>query len=99
MSEPLESGRFLRILTGIDPYIYKGPLRWADLSLKGPKVVARLHDLAGSREQPVAITLTRSMELCSHTGDVSAYRQGARLNFLRPGKPVENRFFESFKAG
>ena len=28
-----------------------------------------------------------------------AYRNGIQLNFIRPGKPVENGFIESFNAG
>ncbi len=35
-------------------------------------------------------------EFASRALDVWAYRHGIRLDFLRPGKPVENVFIESF---
>ncbi len=30
--------------------------------------------------------------------DAWAYRQGVKLDFIRPGKPVENAFIESFNS-
>jgi putative transposase len=98
MSERLEGGRYFRILTVIDQFSRECPLLWTDLSLTGPKVVACLDVLAGTRGLPLAITLDNGSEFCSRAMDVWAYRNGVKLDFIRPGRPVENGYIESFNG-
>jgi putative transposase len=98
MSERLEGGRYFRILTVIDQFTREYPLLWADLSLTGQKVVACLDVLAASRGLPVAITVDNGAEFCSRAMDVWAYQNGVKLDFIRPGWPVENGYIESFNG-
>jgi transposase InsO family protein len=44
------------------------------------------------------ITVDNGSEFCSRAMDSWAYRRGVRLDFIRPGKPVENPFIESFNG-
>ena len=37
-------------------------------------------------------------EFAGRALDVWAYRNGVRLEFIRPGKPIENAFMESFNG-
>ena len=37
-------------------------------------------------------------EFASRALDAWAYREGVKLDFIRPGKPVENAFIESFNG-
>ncbi len=98
MSERFENGRYFRILTIIDQFSRECPLLWADLSLTGPKVVACLGVLAGTRGLPMVITVDNGSEFCSRAMDVWSYRNGVKLDFIRPGRPVENGFIESFNG-
>lgn len=98
MSERFENGRSFRILTIIDPFSRECPLLWADFSLTGPKVVACLDVLAGTRGLPMAITVDNGSEFCSRAMDVWSYRNGVKIDFIRPGRPVENGLIESFNG-
>jgi putative transposase len=70
----------------------------ADGSLTGKRVVDVLERLAGSRGKPETITVDNGSEFCSRALDDWAYRNGVKLDFIRPGKPVENGFIESFNG-
>jgi putative transposase len=45
-----------------------------------------------------AITVDHGTEFTSKALDERAYRRGVALDFIRPGKPVENAFIESFNG-
>jgi putative transposase len=47
---------------------------------------------------PESIALDNGPELTSRAVDAWAYRRGIRLEFIRPGRPVENAFIESFNG-
>jgi putative transposase len=42
------------------------------------------------------ITVDNGPEFAGKAMDEWAYRRGVKLNFIRPGKPMENAFAESF---
>ena len=44
------------------------------------------------------ITVDNGPEFAGKALDEWAYRRGVKLNFIRPGKPVENAFAESFNG-
>jgi putative transposase len=44
------------------------------------------------------ITLDNGPEFQSRALDAWAHQRGVRLNFIRPGKPVENAYIESFNG-
>ena len=98
MSERFENGSYFRVLTIIDQFSRECPLLWADVSLSGLKVVACLERLARIRGVPQAITVDNGVEFCSRAVDAWAYQAGVKLDFIRPGKPAENGFIESFNG-
>ena len=70
----------------------------ADRSLTGIKVAAALTPIVGRRGAPVAITVDNGGEFVSRAMDAWAYAHDVRLEFIRPGRPVENAFIESFNG-
>jgi putative transposase len=98
MSDVLENGQRFRILTIVDQFSRECPLLEADQSLTAPKVIACLERLKASRGLPQAITVDNGTEFYSRAMDAWAYRNNVKLDFIRPGKPVENAFIESFNG-
>jgi putative transposase len=98
MHDVLETGRRFRILTLVDQFSRECPLLEADHSLTAPKVIAGLERLRIERGLPTAITVDNGSEFASRAMDAWAYRNGVKLDFIRPGKPVENAFIESFNG-
>ena len=47
---------------------------------------------------PVSITVDNGTEFASKAMDVWAYQYRVQLDFIRPGKPVENSYIESFNG-
>ena len=47
---------------------------------------------------PKAVTVGNGAEFCSRAMDAWAHRTGVRLDFIRPGRPVENGLVESFNG-
>ena len=48
--------------------------------------------------RPRSITVDHGTEFMSRALEDWAYRRGVQLDFIRPGKPVENAFIESFNG-
>ncbi|WP_423200525.1 integrase core domain-containing protein [Cupriavidus sp. H19C3] len=50
----------------------------------------------GARGLPASITVDNGPEFAGKVLDAWAYEAGVTLSFIRPGKPVENAYIESF---
>lgn len=98
MSDRLVDGRAFRVLTVVDQFSRECPLLEADRSLTGRRVVECLDRLAWFAGKPESITVDNGSEFCSRVLDAWAYQHGVRLDFIRPGRPVENGFIESFNG-
>lgn len=98
MADRLANGGTFRVLTIVDQFSRECPLLEAGLSLSGRQVVECLERLALFRGLPEAITVDNGAEFCSKAVDAWAYKNGVKLDFIRPGKPVENGFIESFNG-
>ena len=92
------TGRRIRALTIVDDYSWECPAIEVDTSLGGVRVVGVLERLAETRGLPEVITVDNGPEFAGKALDEWAYRRGVKLNFIRPGKPVENAFAESFNG-
>jgi putative transposase len=57
-----------------------------------------MQKLTASRSSPLATTVDNGAEFCSRAMDAWAYQTGVKLDFIRPGRPVENGFVESFNG-
>ena len=90
------TGRRFRALVIIDNYSRECPVIEVDTSLGGRRVVDVLERLAEARGLPEVITIDNGPEFAGKVLDEWAYRHGVKLNFIRPGKPIENAYAESF---
>ena len=98
VSDALADGRRFRALTLVDAFTRECPVIEVDTSLPGERVVRVLDRLVSQRGVPAAITIDNGPELRGKALDAWAYRHGVRLEFITPGKPVENAYIESFNG-
>ena len=98
VSARLANGRWFRTLTVLDLYTRESLTLVADRSLTGVKVAAARSRVLQHRAAPQAITVDNGGEFVSRAMDAWAYAHTVRLDFIRPGKPVENAFIESFNG-
>ena len=98
VSDRLVDGRWFRVLTVVDQFTRECLLLLADSSLSGEKVATALEQVAAERGVPKSITVDNGSEFASRAMDAWSYRHGIHLDFIRPGKPVENGYIESFNG-
>jgi putative transposase len=99
VSDKLTDGRSYRILTIIDQFTRECVAMEADRSLYGRHVVAVLTRAIVERGQaPRSITLDNGSEFTGRALEAWAIQHGVQLCFIRPGRPVENGFIESFNG-
>jgi putative transposase len=98
VSDSIVTGRRFRALTIVDDYSRECPAIEVDTSLGGARVVSVLERLSETRGLPEAITIDNGPEFTGKVLDEWAYRKGVKLNFIRPGKPIENAYAESFNG-
>jgi putative transposase len=92
------TGRRFRALTIVDDYSRECPAIEVDTSLGARRVVQVLERLSETRGLPKVITTDNGPEFSGKVLDEWAYRKGVKLNFIRPGKPIENAYAESFNG-
>jgi putative transposase len=98
VSDSIVNGRRFRALAIVDDYSRECPAIEVDTSLGGARVVNVLERLSQTRGLPDVITLDNGPEFAGRHLDEWAFRNGVTLNFIRPGKPIENAFAESFNG-
>jgi putative transposase len=98
VSERLADGRWFRILTVVDQYTRECLCAYADRSQTGEKVSEQLERVIALRGAPESITSDNGGEFAGQAMDHWAHQAGVKLNFIRPGKPVENSYIESFNG-
>jgi putative transposase len=96
--DQLTSGRKFRVLTVIDKWNRQCIALHVDFALTGQSVVDALQDVGRAHGLPTAITVDHGTEFTSKVLDEWCYHNGVRLDFIRPGKPVENGMIESFNG-
>jgi len=67
-----------------------------DFGLSGAAVARVLERLAGTKGLPNAIVVDNGPEFAGRTLDLWAHQRGLQLDFITPGKPVQNAFVECF---
>jgi putative transposase len=98
VADTLLDGRRFRALTVVDNWSRHSPLIEADFTLTGTKVVVALERVVRLHGYPKMITVDNGSEFASRALDAWAYAHGVKLDFIRPGKPVENAVIESFNG-
>jgi putative transposase len=98
MHDTLADGRTFRVLNIVDDCTRECLAIEVDRSLPGARVVRVLERLATSVGLPKRIVLDNGPEFAGRTLDAWAYQRGVALCFIRPGKPIENAYVESFNG-
>ena len=96
IEDRLAIGRKLRCLTIVDTFTKESIAIEVDTSITGERVARVLDRISIARELPKYITVDNGPEFISLAMDGWAYRNAVKLNFSRPGKPVDNCYVESF---
>ena len=91
-------GRRFKIFVVIDLFTRECLSLVVDTSIGGARVARALGELVDVRGKPEAITVDNGPEFSGKVLDAWAYQVGVKLLFIRPGKPIENAFVESFNG-
>jgi putative transposase len=89
------SGRRFRVLTVVDDFTRECVLLYADFSIPGQAVTRSLDSIGFL---PKIFNIDNGSEFTGKTMDQWAHEKGIKLDFIRPGKPNENAFIESFNG-
>ena len=98
MSDALFNGRRFRALTMMDVCSRECLNIYADNRITGDIVVDILDSISYHRGLPERIRVDNGPEFISRALDNWAYENNIKLEFSRPGKPVDNVFIESFNG-
>jgi len=98
VSDGLANGRRLRCLTIVDDCTRECLAIEVDTSITGTRVKAVMERLADLRGLPRSITVDHGPEFEGQVLDAWAYAANVQLAFIRPGKPNENAYIESFNG-
>ena len=97
--DALADGRPFRVLTVVDQWSRQSPILEVASSLSGATVGDGARSrAAGGGTALRSITVDHGTEFMSRALEDWAYQRGVQLDFIRPGKPVENAFIESFNG-
>lgn len=93
------SGRRFRVLTVVDIFTRECVALYADFSIPGSTVALVLEMSAIERGKlPQSIVIDNGSEFTGKAMDQWAFENQIKLDFIRPGKPQENGFIESFNG-
>ena len=92
----LADGRRLRLLTIVDDFTRECLGIEVDTSLSGRRVTRVLDRLKEMRGLPNRLVTDNGPEFTSKALDSWAFSEGVDLQYIEPGKPVQNPYVESF---
>jgi len=98
LQDTLWTGRRFRMLAVLDLFTKECLAIEVDTSLSGLRVARALDWLVLTRGTPEAITVDNGPEFAGRDMDRWAYAHHVSLDFIRPGKPIENAYIESFNG-
>lgn len=98
VSDALADGRAFRCFTLVDDFTRECPAIEVAQSLPAWRVIHVLDRIATERGLPRSIVCDNGPEFAGKVMDQWAHEHGVALQFIRPGKPIENAFCESFNG-
>lgn len=98
VSDSLADGRTFRALAIVDHYTRECPAIEVDLSLPSARVVRVLERVAEQRGLPEAIRVDNGPEFVSDTVRQWCAQNRVRLDYIQPGKPMQNGHVESLNG-
>jgi len=96
MSDALWGDRRFRTFNVVDDFNREGLAIEVDFNLPAPRVVRTLDRIVAERGYPLKLRLDNGPELISVTLADWAEDHGVTLEFIKPGKPMQNGFIERF---
>jgi len=96
--DALANGRPFRVLTVVDQWSRQSPLLEVASSMSGYGIGQALNRALSTGTAPRSITVDHGTEFMSRALEDWAFARGVQLDFIRPGKPVENAFIEAFNG-
>jgi len=90
--------RRFRTLVVVDDFSRECLALEVDISLPARRVVRTLERLCLNRSAPLELVADNGPEFRALELQDWAARQGIRLNYIEPGKPMQNAFVESFNG-
>lgn len=96
--DALSSGRRLKCLNIVDVFSRECLAIETNMSLPGKDVVRVLDRLKDTRGIPKTITVDNGPEFSGRALGEWVLENNVNLAFIRPGKPIENSFIESFNG-
>jgi len=98
VSDCVSTGRVIRMLTLVDDCTRECPVIEVDTSLGGLRVRRVLDRMAIEHGLPEAIVVDNGPEFRGRALAAWSEQRGVRLEFIQPGKPVQNAYIESFNG-
>lgn len=98
MSDALANGRRYRILNIVDVLSREALSSEVDTGLSARRVIEALEVIAIERGYPKRISVDNGPEFRSTALDAWAYEHGVALEFIQPGKPIQNAVVESYNG-
>jgi putative transposase len=96
--DQLFDGRRIRVLTVVDQWSREAAIVEARFGFTGNAVAEVLDAWVTEHGAPVSITVDHGTEFTSKALEAWAWSRGVTLDFIRPGKPTENGYLESFNG-
>ncbi len=96
MNDALTDGRKFRTFNLIDDFNREVLAVEADTSLPAKRVVRVLEQVIWQRGKPESIRVDNGPEFISSTLQIFCKQQSIQLQFIKPGKPMQNGFVERF---
>jgi putative transposase len=91
-------GRKFRTFNLVDEFSRECPAIEVDTSIRAARVIRVLDRVADERGLPDEILVDNGTEFTSRALDTWAHERGVKLHFIRPGKPNDNPYIESFNG-
>lgn len=98
MSDQLADGRRIRFLNILDVYSRECLRIEADRSLPGLRVIRALEELRETRSLPERLMTDNGPEFTCRAMDQWAHARDVKLQFIEPGRPMQNGYIESFNG-
>ena len=98
VSDTLSNGRTFRCLTVVDEFSREALAIEVAHSIPSVRVIEVLEQLREERGLPGVIITDNGSEFTSRAFDAWAYARGVKIDYIQPGKPMQNGFIESFNG-
>jgi len=98
VSDTLSSGRRFRCLTVLDEFTRESLAIDVAPSIPATRVIEVMERLRVERGLPDVVITDNGSEFTSRAFDAWAYARGIKIEYIQPGKPIQNCFIESFNG-